>query len=185
MILYRCFAWDERAGHAAPGGALWFPWELQGDGRHDAPDRYGCMYVSEEPVSALVEELARFAGTVLGATDLRRGRLPLGLAEVQLAEAALLVDLDSPLVLAEEGLRPSLVATASRARTQADAVALHDRRPSAAGIRWPSAFEAQWANVTLFDRALAALSVAAVRPLSLGDPLVGEAAAYLGLRATA
>ena len=71
-------------------------------------------------------------------------------------------------MLAEEGLRPSLVATASRARTQADAVALHDRRPSAAGIRWPSAFEAQWANVTLFDRALAALSVAAVRPLSLG-----------------
>ena len=103
VILYRCFASDERAGHAAPGGALWFPRELQGDGRHDAPDRYGCVYVSEEPVSALVEELARFAGTVLGATDLRRGRLPLGLAEVQLAEPALLVDLDSPLVLAERG----------------------------------------------------------------------------------
>ncbi len=132
-----------------------------------------------------MEELARFAGTVLGASDLRRGGLPLGLAEIRLAEPALLVDLDSPLVLAEEGLRPSLVATATRARTQADAIALHDRHPDAAGIRWPSAFESQWANVTLFDRAREALSVAAVRRLRLDDPVVGEAAAFLGLRAAA
>jgi RES domain len=185
VILHRCFPWDEGAAPAAPGGALWFPRELQGDGRHDAPERYGCAYVSEEPVAAVVEELARFAGTLLGAADLRRRGLPLGLAEIRLAEPALLVDLDSPLVLAEEGLRPSLVATATRARTQAAAVALHERHPDAAGIRWPSAFEAGWANVTLFDRALDALAVAAVRPLRLDDPVVGEAGAFLGLRAAA
>ena len=185
MILHRCFPWDERAAHAAPGGALWFPRALQGDGRHDAPERYGCVYVAEEPVAAVVEELARFAGTVLGVSDLRRGDIPLALAEILLAESALLVDLDSPLVLAGEGLRPSLVATATRSRTQADAIALYERRPDAAGIRWPSAFESQWANVTLFDRALAALSVAAVRPLRLDDPVVGEAGAFLGLRTAA
>ena len=28
---------------------------LQGEGRHDAPTLYGCLYVSAEPVSALVE----------------------------------------------------------------------------------------------------------------------------------
>ena len=65
MILHRCFPWDARAGHAASWGALRFPRELQGDGRHDAPERYGCAYVSEQPVAAVVEELARFAGTVL------------------------------------------------------------------------------------------------------------------------
>ena len=129
----------------------------------------------------MVEELARFAGTVLAPPDLRRGGLPLGLAELHLAEGARVVDLDSPFVLAAEGLRPSLVATATRERTQADAVALYERHADAVGIRWPSAFEAQWLNVTLFDRSLEALSVVDVRPLRLGDPVVGEAAAFLGL----
>ncbi len=185
MILYRCFPRDGRAAAAAPGGALWFPRELQGDGRHDAPEHYGCAYVSEEPASTVVEQLARFAGTALGTADLRRGGLPLALAELRLDEEAVLLDLDAPLVLAAEGLLPSLVATATRERSQADALALHGRYPHAAGIRWPSAFEAQWANVTLFDRALPALSVVRVRPLGLDDPVVAEAAAFLGLRAVA
>jgi len=184
VILHRCFPWDERAGPDAPGGALWFPRAFQGEGRHDAPERYGCAYVSESPVSAVVEELARFAGTTLGPLDLRRGGLTLGFAELHLAEDVRVVDLDSPVVLAAEGLRPSLVATTARARTQADASVLHERHPNAVGIRWPSSFEAQWANVTLFDRALAALTVVAVRPLSLRDPVVGQAAAFLGLRPT-
>jgi hypothetical protein len=184
VILHRCFPWDGRATAAAPGGALWFPRELQGDGRHDAPERYGCAYVSEEPAAAVVEELARFGGTSLRDADLRRRGLPLALAEIRLADTAPLVDLDSPHVLVEEGLLPSLVTTAARARTQADALTLHDRHPDAAGIRWPSCFEARWANVTLFDRALGSLSVVAVSRLRLEHGAVKAAAAFLGLRAS-
>ena len=46
----------------AEGGALWFPRRYQGDGRHDNPDVYGCLYVATEPVAAIVEQLARFRG---------------------------------------------------------------------------------------------------------------------------
>ena len=54
MILYRCFAWDERAGPAGPDGPLWFPRIYQGEGRHDNPDRYGCLYLSASPLSTVV-----------------------------------------------------------------------------------------------------------------------------------
>ncbi len=158
MILHRCFPWDERADAAAPGGALWFPRVLQGEGRHDAPG-YSCLYVSEEPVAAVVEQLAPLTGTELGAADLLRAGRPLSLATLALADAARLVDLDEPLVLAAEGLRPSLVATEERPRTQASASALYERHANVVGLRWWSRFESQWANVTLFDRALEALAV--------------------------
>lgn len=181
MILFRCFRWDRRAGEATAGGALWFPRPLQGEGRHDAPERYGCLYLSEEPVSTVVEQLAPLVGTELAAPDLVRGGLPLALAAVRLEDGAPLLDLDDPAVLAAEGLRPSLVATHERERTQAGAAAVHARRPDAAGVGWWSLFEAQWRNVTLFDRAAAALQVEDVRQLGLADDVVGEAARFLGL----
>jgi hypothetical protein len=181
VILYRCFAWNGEAAEDARGGALWFPRSLQGDGRHDAPRHYGCLYVSTPPVAAVVEQLAPLAGTTLGASDLVREGLPLALAALRLAETAELVDLDEPLVLAEQGLRPSRVATGDRTRTQADATALHARYPDAAGLRWWSTHESQWAHVTLFDRAAGELAVDEVRALELGDEVVGEAARFLGL----
>ena len=181
MTLYRCFPWDGAVEPSARGGVLWFPRMLQGEGRHDAPERYGCLYVSEEPVSTVVEQLARFVGTELAAQDLRRGRLPLALAILELADTASLVNLDEPLVLAAEELRPSLVATHERPRTQGDATALYQRHEAIAGLRWWSTFESQWANVTLFDRALDALEVEDVRVIALEDDVVGEAARFLGL----
>ena len=182
MILFRCFAWDREVGAAVRGGPLWFPRMLQGDGRHDSPERYGCLYASESRVSAVVEQLARFAGQVLTPDRLRRDRLPLALAEIELDDASEVVDLDDPAVLVAEGLRPSRVATRERARTQADAAALFQRRPRAAAIRWWSTFESQWANVTLFDRASRVLVVEETKPLALTDEVVEEAAAFLGLR---
>lgn len=154
---------------------------LQGAGRHDNPLAYGCLYVSEEPLSPVVEQLARLRGTTLGGDDLVRRGLPLALAAVELADEAVIVDLDEPQVLADERLRPSLVATGERARTRADAAELFDRHPEAAGLRWWSTFESQWANLTLFDRAANSLSVADARTLALEDELVGEAARFLGL----
>lgn len=185
MTLYRCFPWDGAVEPSARGGALWFPRMLQGEGRHDAPEWYGCLYVSEEPVSTVVEQLARFVGTELAAPDLRRGRLPLALAILELPDTASLVDLDEPLVLAAEELRPSLVATHERPRTQGDATALYQRHEAIAGLRWWSTFESQWANVTLFDRALDALEVEDVRVIALEDDVVGEAARFLGLAVAA
>jgi hypothetical protein len=185
VILHRCFAWDAGAAPTAPGGALWFPRTLQGEGRHDAPDRYGCLYVSEQPVSAVVEELARFSGTRLREPDLRRGGLPLALAALSLPDTALLLDLDSPALLKAEELRPSAVATRDRAQTQATAVALRDRHRVAVGLRWWSSFEARWTNVTLYDRARDRLGVEELRPLRLDDEVAQEAARHLGLRAAA
>ena len=65
MTLYRCFAWNDRASDTAPDGPLWFPRLWQGEGRHDNPDIFGCLYVSEHPASPVVEQLARFRGTRL------------------------------------------------------------------------------------------------------------------------
>jgi hypothetical protein len=185
VILFRCFAWDRGADAPARGGALWFPRVLQGDGRHDAPERYGCLYVSEDPVSAVVEQLAPLVGARLDEPDLVRGGLPLALAALRLPDDARVVDLDEPLVLAGEALRPSLVATRERARSQADAALLHERHPDAAGLRWWSALEPRWANVTLFDRASPGLAVEGLEPLELGSDVVGEAAAFLGVAVAA
>jgi hypothetical protein len=174
--LYRCVPWDGEAAGAAPA----FPRELQGGGRHDAPDLYGCLYVSERPLSAVVEHLARFRGTPFGPELLRLGGLPLALETLELAGARL-VDLDDPAVLVEEGLRPSLVACRDRGVTQAQARALFQSRPAAVGIRWWSAFDTRWANVTLFDRARDLLLRRTIRLLLPEGVLVGEARRYLGL----
>lgn len=181
MRLYRCFAWDARAKHDAPDGPLWFPRPFQGEGRHDNPDRYGCLYVADRALSCIVEQLARFRGQKLTPGLLRRRGLPLGLAELELAGATLL-DLDDPAVLRREKLRPSFVATRHRDVTQPQAAALFDAHPEAAGLRWWSTYEASWANVTLFDRAGPSLAVVDVRELTLDDPDVAAAAEYFAFQ---
>jgi hypothetical protein len=182
VILHRCFAWNERAREREGDGPLWFPQIFQGDGRHDNPDVYGCLYVSIEAVSCVSEQLARFRSQRLLPSLLRRRGLPLALAEIELADTAELIDLDSPSVLRRERLRPSLVATRVRTTTQPQARRLYDRHTRAAGLRWWSTYESQWTNVTLFDRAASHLRLRAVRALSVDDPVVVEAADVFGLR---
>jgi hypothetical protein len=182
VILHRCFAWNEAAGHAGADGPLWFPRVYQGEGRHDNPDRYGCLYVSRSPLSPVVEQLARFRGQRLLPALLRRRGLPLALADLELADGAELVDLDDPLVLRRERLRPSRVATRDRQVTQPQALALFDRHRRAAGLCWWSTYEAAWVNVTLFDRAAPKIRVRSVRALTTDDPVVVEAADVFGLR---
>lgn len=184
MILHRCFAWDQRAGDHGADGPLWFPRVYQGEGRHDNPDRYGCLYLSVSALSTVVEQLARFRGQRLLPSLLRRRGLPLAVADLDLADPAALIDLDDPVVLGRERLRPSMVATRNRRLTQAQAHRLHDRHSRSAGLRWWSAYEAAWINVTLFDRAAPQLRVRSVRALGADDPLVVEAADFFGLRST-
>ena len=151
----------------------------QGDGRHDNPEVYGCLYLTEHAVSAVVEQLARFRGTPLGRPLLVRHGLPLALATIDLDAAASLIDFDQPTVLSAHALRPSLVATRRRDVTRPQALALY--RSGAPGVRWWSTFEALWANVTIFDRAARRLRLADIRRLEIEDPVVEEAAEFLGL----
>jgi hypothetical protein len=182
VILYRCFAWDEDAAVSAPDGPLWFPRPFQGDGRHDNPDAYGCLYLADRPLACVVEQLAAFRGQRLIPSLLRRRGLPLALARLDLDDDAVLIDLDDPAVLKRERLRPSAVATRTRAVTQPQALALFTAHPEAAGLRWWSTWESLWSNVTLFDRAARRLRVDSVEPLTTKHAAVTEAADYFGLR---
>lgn len=188
MILYRCFAWkapstgSAQAAPDAPDGPLWFPRPFQGEGRHDNPDLYGCLYLSDRAVSCIVEQFAPFRGQRLIPSMLRRRGLPLALARIELDEARELIDLDEPAVLQREKLRPSQVATRLREITQPQAVALYARHPKVAGLRWWSAWEATWVNVTVFDRAAKGLRLLEVTDLTLDHPGVVEAAELFGLR---
>jgi hypothetical protein len=180
LILYRCFAWNERAGPDQPDSPLWFPRVFQGDGRHDNPDVYGCLYVTDREASGVVEQLARFRGQrLIDALLVRRG-LRLALASIELPDDASLVDLDDPAELRRRRLRPSRVATRDRGITQPQALAAY-RETDAAGIRWWSIHESLWTNYTVFDRATPRLDVQEVRPLTVDDPAVAEAADFLGL----
>ena len=182
MILYRCFAWNDGARDTGPDGPLWFPRPFQGEGRHDNPDVYGCLYLADRPLSCVVEQLARFRGQRLSAALLRRRGLPLALAELELDAGSDVLDLDDPVVLRRERLRPSLVATRHRTTTQAQAHTLYQRHATIAALRWWSTFEAQWANVTVFDRAQQRIRLRSIRILTIEDPAVAEAAEFFGLR---
>lgn len=182
MRLWRALPLDEHVRAEEPGGALWFPREQQGAGRHDNPELYGCLYVSEEPVSAITEQLASFRGTgALLPSMLVRFGLPLALASLELRDEATVVDLDDPAVLSAESLHPSQVATRRREVTQAHAAELHAAHPDAVAIRWWSTLEATWINWTVFDRAAEKLDLEQASRLEIDDPLVLEAADFLGL----
>jgi hypothetical protein len=180
LILHRCFAWNERARPDQPDSPLWFPRVFQGDGRHDNPDVYGCLYLTDREASGVIEQLARFRSQRLIEQMLVRRGFPLAVAAIELSDTAELIDLDDPVVLRRRRLRPSLVATRDRSITQPQALAVY-RDTSAAGLRWWSIFESLWANCTLFDRAARRLKLQDVRRLAADDPAVVEAADYLGL----
>jgi hypothetical protein len=183
LIVYRCFAWRERRRGREEDGPLWFPRPFQGEGRHDNPDVYGCVYLADRERSAVVEQFARFRGQPFVPSMLVRRGLTLALAAIELDDESELIDLDEPDVLRAEGLRPSVVATRIREVTQPQALRLHDGHPQAAGLRWWSVFESIWANLTVFDRAGEALRLRDIRALTAEDQAVMSAAEFLGLRA--
>jgi RES domain-containing protein len=180
--LWRTLPFDRRAAAGEPGGPLWFPREQQGHGRHDNPDLYGCLYVSEDAVSAVAEPLAAFRGTgPLAASMLVHLGRPLALAELELPDDAIAVDLDDPAALVAARLRPSLVATRSRTATQEIAASLFRANDDAVGLRWWSTLESSWINWTLFDRSVDAFTLTEVAELRIDDSVVRDAAAALGL----
>lgn len=183
MRLWRAVPLDRAARDDERGGSLSFPREQQGLGRHDNPERYGCIYGAEDPISAIVEALARFRGSDrLTAPMLMRSGRPLALAEIELPEDAPTIDLDDPALLAERELRPSLIATHHRELTQNIAEDLYLEHDDVVGLRWWSTFEATWRNWTLFgDRVGSLLRLVEVNEMRLDDPDIQEAATMLGL----
>ncbi len=182
MILWRLLPLAPDTDPGAPGGALWFPRELQGAGRHDNPESYGCLYVSESPVSAVAEALTPFRGTgVLSRAMLNRAGLPLVLSRLELDDGSQLIDLDEPRVLVRTRLRPSRVATGVRAVTQAYAARIFNEHPAAAGLRWWSTLEASLINLTLHERSADALRLLDAEELTPEHPVTREAAEMLGL----
>jgi hypothetical protein len=182
VTVWRVLPWQPASKPREPGGALWFPRELQGAGRHDNPDLYGCLYVGERPISPIAEALAPFRGTgSLDAAMLWRGGMSLAVAEISLSEQGSVLDLDDPAVLTHTGLRPSRVATSERDLTQAYAARLHALHPPPAALRWWSTIEASLMNLTIFDRAHEALELIDVQQLSVDHAAVQEAADLLGL----
>ena len=182
MTLYRCFAWNQAANDDEPDHPRWCPRPFQGEGRHDNPDVYGCLYLSDRSLSCVAEQFAAFRGQRLIPSMLVRRGLPLALARFELPDQSPFLDLDDPEVLARLTLRPSHVATRDRSITQPQALAAYRQRPRVAGLSWWSTWEAQWRNVTLFDRALRQLRVEQVEVLTLEHPAVQEAADWFGLR---
>jgi hypothetical protein len=182
VILYRCFAWDERSRGTEVDGPLWFPRIYQGEGRHDNPDLYGCVYLADRGLSCIVEQLARFRTQRLTPPLLRRRGLPLALAEIELAPGAEVVNLDDPSILGRQGLRPSVVATRQRNVTQPQARKIYEEDAGIVGMLWWSTYESLWTNATLFDRSATFLRVQSVRVLGIDDPAVIEAARFFELR---
>jgi hypothetical protein len=161
---------------------LWFPRQLQGEGRHDNPDLYGCLYAAAEPIGAIAETLAPFRGSGrLHPSMLRRAARPLYLGKLVLADEGGVLDLDDPEVLVREGLRPSRVATRRRSATQTQAARFHQAHPEAVALRWWSTIESMLGNLTIFDRGAPMLELDERRQLSLDDPEVSVAAELLGL----
>ena len=161
---------------------MWFPRELQGEGRHDNPDLYGCLYAATEAVGAIAETLAPFRGSGrLDPAMLRRVRGALFLGRLVLEDGVPLLDLDDPEVLAREGLRPSAVATRRRSTTQSQAARLHDVHPDVVALRWWSTIESTLLNLTIFDHGASRLEVEDRRQLTVDDPDVVAAAELLGL----
>jgi hypothetical protein len=182
VIVWRVLPVDPAAATDAAGGPLWFPREHQGAARHDNPEAYGCLYVSQTPVSAVAEALAPFRGRgALTAAMLERAGRALSLVALDLREPHGLLDLDEPDTLAAEGLRPSGVATRVRTTTQRDALRLFHGHRRATGLRWWSTIEASWINLTIFDRARRRLRVRSVELLGAEHEAVRGAAAELGL----
>jgi hypothetical protein len=136
------------------GGPLFVARNLQGSSRHDNPDRYGALYATREPLSAVAERLLRFRGQTLADADLIRadGRA-YALARIDDSGVGDVADLDDPQELVVRRLRPSWVATADRSVTQP--IALQIFREGRAGLVWWSTVESSWPNITLFaERAI-------------------------------
>ena len=181
--LWRVFPWNRAA---APGESFApaYVRPRQVSGRFDLQDRPLVLYLAESPEHAAGEKLQRYRARTIGKPALLEHGWPLALVSVALSEDAWasVGDLTDPLVLAELGLRPDLVASFDRHVTEDIARRIHDRGFS--GLRWWSALTGDWHTTVLFlDRVSpGSLAYGVPEVLTVESPSVREAAAILGIR---
>lgn len=181
--LFRVFPHNPQAPPGSPGHALFVPRDLQGGGRHDNPDLYGVIYLSEEPIAGIAEHIAHLRGQRLDDADLDRAGLRLALVELDVPLGSRCHDLDEPKTLTKVGLRPSEVATRNRAVTQKWAARIYRARRSIGAIRWWSTLEASWHHVTVYDRMVGRIAqIGPPERLHGQHPLVRLAAERSGIR---
>jgi len=180
VTLYRVFPAVPGARPREAGGPLYVARHLQGSSRHDDPGRYGALYTSRSPESAVAEALQAFRGRDVEPRHLVRTGRPLTLAEIDDSRLGPLPDLDDAAELVRRSLRPSAVATHDRSVTQPMAGAIFDG--GSPGFAWWSTIEASWSNVTLFvERASRGLRIAGTpEPLTVAHPALVAVAERLG-----
>jgi hypothetical protein len=182
MKLYRVFPWIEKAAVHEPGGVFFVP--PQGTGRIDNPDHYGVLYASDSAAGSIAETFNRNPYGMHWTPRMLRPRLPgavTALAEITpRVPDSFLCDLDKPQQLVTQTLRPSNVITRERTATQAWALGIFEQQRFA-GVRWWSYHESHWGSIGLWDIQLLLDSIVTMRPLSLDDDSLQEAAKTLSI----
>jgi hypothetical protein len=180
--LYRVFNYLASAHPDQPGGAFFIP--RQGAGRLDNPTHYSILYASTEPEAAVAESLGP-QPSLTWATSILRGHPQLpgsvrALATYEVSDLSGVCDLDDPIQLASNGLRPSRVITRDYEITQSWALRLFQRSGSHRwnGVRWWSWYEGLWSNIGIWRRDR--MRLRAVTVLDLSNPAVVGAARAIG-----
>jgi len=182
LRVYRVLHHRADAAPTEPGGVLFIP--PQGHGRVDNPLEYETLYVGDSPAGACAEVFNRGRYRTEWRTEMLRGlpNMPTSrraLAWYDVADAALICDLDDPRVLTARSLRPSNIATRDYAKSQAWALRIHGERRWA-GVRWWSYHDARWASIGLWNHSV--ITTHGTEALTLDHPALIEAAAVLSIR---
>ncbi|MFQ5704709.1 MAG: RES family NAD+ phosphorylase [Gemmatimonadales bacterium] len=183
--LWRVFPWDPAAPLGAPF-SLTHVQPQQTSGRFDLGIRPAVLYLAESPEHAVGEKLQRFRGRRLTPMHLREYGRTLAIVSVTPAARVIkaVADLTDPEVLHRLKLRPDIVASRDRRRTQAVARRLYEEGYS--GLHWWSALTGDWHATILFldsDRVhTRALTFGQPEPLSLQHPGVVRCFEFLGIQ---
>ena len=147
VILYRCFAWNERARRRrARQRRSGFRASSRATVGTTTPIVYGCLYLADREVSGVVEQLARFRGQRLTARCCAAAACRLRSPHSSSPTTPNSSTSTTRPCCGADRLRPSASRRATaRSRSRRRYAATADT--GAAGIRWWSIHESLWTNV--------------------------------------
>ena len=163
----------------SPGGARHVPG--RGGGRLDNPGLYSALYLSDAASGAIAEAFGRFAEwspSILEGSPSLPGSSR-AVARFQLADDAMVCNLDDAGQLEALRLRPSDVVTRDYVRSRAWARRIYEQRKWI-GARWWSYYDPQWASFGLWNTRQ--LKLEDVRVLRFDDSALREASQTIARR---
>jgi len=178
--LYRVLFYDESAAQTERGGVLYIP--PQGANRVDNPDHYSVRYLGDSPAGVCAEVFYRAPHLQIWNSAMLR---PLAtgdrrvLAWYDIADHALICDLDDPTELVKRSLRPSQIITRNYRVTQSWALAIF-REKAWAGASWWSYCDARWRSIGLWNHDI--IVDYGIEELTLDHPAMQDAAAVLNIK---